>query len=57
MQGVSKVCKKQHAAIQYGYICIATDSQTESAFLSQMKMLFITVYIKLCMNSQNHNQM
>ena len=32
--------------IDYGHICIATDCQTNSAFFfSQMKMLFITVYI------------
>ena len=31
--------------IDYGVICIATDCQTTSAFLSQMKVLFITTQI------------
>ena len=42
--------------MDYGYMCIETDCQTKFAFPLQMKMVFITVYIKLCMNTENHNQ-
>ena len=40
-----------------GYMCIGTDCQIKSAFLSQMYWHFIFLFTKLFMNTQNHNQM